>query len=160
MDPSLAAPIATLTGAIATAIIMWASYNYPRGYHRGGAEKNEDREVAARREREDAEIESRRAQEDADTAKLRGGHDVERTHTREDEDLAVKRQRLDPAPEPDPIEEEEEPVEAESVPDPEPVTPPKPPVKRAPRNNTSTKKAPPRTVAHPAKPKDPDGAEH
>ena len=44
MDPSLAAPIATLTGAIATAILMWASYTYPRGYHRSNAEKDADRE--------------------------------------------------------------------------------------------------------------------
>ncbi len=40
MDPALAAPVATVAGAIATAILMWASYNYPRGYHRDGAQRN------------------------------------------------------------------------------------------------------------------------
>ncbi len=40
MDPALAAPIATVAGAVATAILMWASYNYPRGYHRGDAERD------------------------------------------------------------------------------------------------------------------------
>ena len=44
MDPALAAPIATVAGAVATAILMWASYNYPRGYHRGGARRNDDHE--------------------------------------------------------------------------------------------------------------------
>ena len=34
MDSSLAAPIATLVGAIATAILMFASYNWPAGQHR------------------------------------------------------------------------------------------------------------------------------
>ena len=34
MDPTLAAPIATLVGAIATAILMFASYNWPSGQHR------------------------------------------------------------------------------------------------------------------------------
>lgn len=34
MDPTLAAPIATLVGAIATAILMFASYNWPAGQHR------------------------------------------------------------------------------------------------------------------------------
>ena len=43
MDPALAAPIATVAGAVATAILMWASYNYPRGYHRDGALRNEKR---------------------------------------------------------------------------------------------------------------------
>ncbi len=40
MDPALAAPIATVAGAVATAILMWASYNYPRGYHRDDARRN------------------------------------------------------------------------------------------------------------------------
>ena len=43
MDPSLAAPLATLSGAIATAILMYASYNWPAGRRRKGSEsKKED----------------------------------------------------------------------------------------------------------------------
>lgn len=34
MEPYLAAPLATLIGAIATAILMWASYNFPAGHNR------------------------------------------------------------------------------------------------------------------------------
>lgn len=37
---SWAAPISTLVGAIATAILMWASYNWPAGKHR--KDKDED----------------------------------------------------------------------------------------------------------------------
>lgn len=84
MDPAIAAPIATLAGAMATAIIMWASYNYPRGYHRRGAEKDEDRETKARRDRED----------------------VERANEREDEDTATKRHRLGRDDPQEPVEDE------------------------------------------------------
>jgi hypothetical protein len=41
MDPSLAAPLATLAGAISTAILMWASYNFPAGRHRPGGERDD-----------------------------------------------------------------------------------------------------------------------
>lgn len=129
MDPALAAPLATLAGAIATAIIMWASYNYPRGYHRRGAEKDEDREIELRRKGEDDATTLRRASEDAELARTRGGHDVERIHEREDEDLAVKRQRLDVVP-PDPNKDWDHPETTEPVAE-EPTL--EPPVRRRPR---------------------------
>lgn len=53
MDPALAAPIATVAGAVATAILMWASYNYPRGYHRDGARR--DNRNRRRKDEEDYE---------------------------------------------------------------------------------------------------------
>jgi hypothetical protein len=56
-----AAPISTLVGAIATAILMWASYNWPSGSHRGESEftKNHNPKKMKRNFRK------RRAMEDA-----------------------------------------------------------------------------------------------
>lgn len=56
MDPALAAPIATVAGAIATAILMWASYNFPRGYHRDGAARNNEDGRHTRDEDEDEDV--------------------------------------------------------------------------------------------------------
>ncbi len=82
MDPSLAAPLATLAGALSTAILMWASYNFPAGHHRSEAEKDEDDETK-----------SRRKHEDDDRKKSRHVDDRERAYEREDEDTDVRRRR-------------------------------------------------------------------
>ncbi len=84
MDPSLAAPIATLTGAVATAILMWASYNFPRGYHRSDAEKNEDDEEDEHRADEDTKKRSRREVEDRDTSSRRMREDRNKNQRRVD----------------------------------------------------------------------------
>ena len=68
----------------ATAILMWASYNFPAGHHRTGAEKDEDDETKSRRKHEDDDIK-----------KHRHGHDRDLSNVREDEDTEVRRRRAD-----------------------------------------------------------------
>jgi len=34
MPPELAAPVAVLAAAIAQAILMWAAWRFPKGFHR------------------------------------------------------------------------------------------------------------------------------
>jgi nitrogen fixation-related uncharacterized protein len=52
MDPVWAAPISTLIGAISTAILMWATYRWPRGRSRYEDERDE-LEARLREEEED-----------------------------------------------------------------------------------------------------------
>jgi hypothetical protein len=40
LDPSLAGAVSVIGGAIATAIIQYAAYHWPRGYHRREAVKD------------------------------------------------------------------------------------------------------------------------
>lgn len=40
VDPSIAGAISVIGGAIATAIIQYAAYHWPRGYHRRDAVKD------------------------------------------------------------------------------------------------------------------------
>lgn len=42
LDPTLAAAISTITAALATAILRYSAFHWPRGYHKKGiAERNE-----------------------------------------------------------------------------------------------------------------------
>lgn len=45
MDPTLAAAISTLTGTVSVAILMYATYKWPKGYHDPEARKNDKDEV-------------------------------------------------------------------------------------------------------------------
>ena len=42
MDPTIAAAISMLAAALATLILRAASYYFPSGYHRHGADPNDD----------------------------------------------------------------------------------------------------------------------
>lgn len=71
MDPSLAAPLATLAGALSTAILMWASYNFPAGHHRSGGERDDDdpedeKEKKAPRKAQTRSSRSRKVKDDDD----------------------------------------------------------------------------------------------
>lgn len=54
VDPTVAAAISMIAAALATAILRYAAYHWPSGYHKRGAVKNESKHEPNDRDNDEA----------------------------------------------------------------------------------------------------------